>query len=289
MPPILRAIRPHQWSKNLLVLLPALAAHQAVTGDTLLALVTAMASMSFLASAVYLMNDVADVESDRRHPTKRQRPIAAGEISVGTATALASGLAAISFLLAWTLPTLFLWVWAGYLVATTGYSLGLKRLLALDVLILAALYTVRVIAGAVAVDVPLSRWFLAFSVFVFTSLALLKRATESWGAQGRDEAALSGRGWRVEDLPVLVALGMACAVASALVYCLYITGEDVVQLYSRPDLLWLGLPVILYWLARAWVLGQRGEMHDDPVAFALTDPASWACLIFFGFTLWLAT
>ncbi len=289
LPPLLRALRPHQWSKNLLVLLPALAAHRLSEVDVFVAVVAATASMSALASATYLMNDLTDIEVDRLHPTKRHRPLAAGTLSKGTAMVAALVLVLGSLALAWTLPRLFLAVWGAYLVTTTAYSMGLKRLLALDVLVLSALYTVRVVAGAAAAEVPLSRWFLAFSVFLFLSLALLKRAIESWGAQARALEALDGRGWRVDDLPILVSLGLGSGVAAALVYCLYITGDDVIRLYSRPDVLWLGLPVILYWLARAWVLAHRGETSDDPVAFALRDRASWICLAVFGAAVWLAT
>ena len=270
-------------------MLPVLAAHRLFEPGVLVAVGAAVASMSALASATYLINDLADVEADRRHPTKRHRPLAAGTLARSTAIGAAGALIVLSFALAWLLPRPFLAVWGSYLVTTAAYSMGLKRILALDVLVLSALYTVRVVAGAVAVDVPLSRWFLAFSVFLFLSLALLKRAIESWGARARAAEALDGRGWRVDDLPILVSLGMSSGVAAALVYCLYITGDDVMRLYSRPDVLWLGLPVILYWLARAWVMAHRGEMEDDPVAFALGDRASWVCLLFFGAVVWMAT
>lgn len=283
-----RALRPHQWAKNLLILVPALAAHSALTGTLALTLGAAVLAFSLLASAVYLVNDVADAEHDRLHPTKRHRPVASGALSRGAALGMAGFLAVASLILALRLPREFLWVWLVYLGLTSAYSGGLKRRVVLDVIILAALYTARVVAGAAAVQVPLSRWFLAFSVFVFTSLALLKRAVESLDARERQTSTLGGRGWRVEDLPILMAMGAACAVAAALVYCLYITGEDVVRLYTRPDLLWIGLPVMLYWLTRAWLLALRGEVHDDPVVFALRDPASYVVVAAFGLTLWLA-
>ncbi|MDH5590820.1 MAG: UbiA family prenyltransferase [Gemmatimonadota bacterium] len=284
MHPALRLIRPHQWAKNLLLLLPAAAAHRvgevAVGGD----LVRAVISFSLLASAVYAANDVADAPHDRLHPTKKARPVASGAVGTGPALALAGVLAGVSLAVAWSLPRPFLWTWAVYLALTTGYSLGLKRVVMLDVIILAALYTVRVVAGSAAVDVPLSRWFLAFAVFFFASLALLKRAVESVGGN----AAIPGRGWREGDLPVLTALGAGSAVAAALVYCLYITGDDVLRLYGRPDLLWMGLPILLYWIGRAWLLAHRGEVHDDPVVFALRDGSSWGALLLMALTVWLA-
>ncbi len=284
----LRALRPHHWAKNLLLLLPAVAAHLAPTLEVAGELALAFVSFSLLASAGYLVNDVADAAGDRLHPTKRGRPVADGTMRSGVALAVAAGLALVSLLLALRLPDEFLWAWAAYLVMTAAYSGGLKAVVVLDVVLLAAFYTVRVVAGAAAVDVPLSRWFLAFSVFVFLSLALLKRASESVRARSEGAEVLPGRGWRAEDLPVLLAFGAASAGAGALVYCLYITSEDVIALYARPDLLWLGLPVILYWLARAWLLALRGEVHEDPLVFALTDAASWMSLAVFALAVWLA-
>lgn len=286
----LRAIRVHQWAKNGLLVVPALAAHLEPGPGLLLTLLLAFASFSLLASAVYLLNDLVDLEHDRAHPLKRNRPLAAGKITPGGALAVMAVFAAGSFLLSLTLPTGFLWAWVSYLVLTTAYSFFLKRIVMLDVVVLAALYTVRVVAGAAAVEVPLSRWFLAFSVFVFLSLAMVKRLVETRGLAGLpaespsetssetpvEGKTLAGRGWRSEDEPLLLGFGTAAAAASALVYCLYITGDEVVGLYGRPDLLWLGLPILLYWLARVWLLANRGELHDDPVVFALTDGASYA-------------
>lgn len=272
----LRAIRVHQWAKNGLLVLPALAAHLGPEPATLARLVAAFVSFSLLASAVYLLNDLADLEHDRAHPVKRLRPLAAGEIGSGQVLVAMAVLAALSFALALTLPGAFLATWASYLVLTTAYSFALKRVVVLDVVILAGLYTVRVVAGAAAVTVPLSRWFLAFSVFVFLSLAMLKRVVEVRGVAAREGDLVAGRGWRVDDMALLMGFGTASAVAGTLVYCLYITGDEVLRLYGRPDLLWGGLPVLLYWLARVWLLANRGEVHEDPLLFALRDRASWA-------------
>lgn len=291
----LRLLRPHQWSKNLLVLVPALAAHRGVEGTVPGRLALAFFFFSFVASAFYVVNDLLDLPHDRAHPTKRFRPLAAGEVPPGGAAALAfllaAGAAAGTVLL---LPPAFGLALLVYAVLTLGYSAGLKRVVFLDVLVLAALYTVRVVAGAAAVEVPLSRWFLAFSVFVFLSLALVKRAIELRGlaAGGRradDAPAAPGRGWLVSDLPVLRSLGLSSAVAGALVYCLYITSEDVLRLYSTPDWLWLGLPLLLYWLGRVWILAARDEVADDPVVFALRDPTSYAVAVLLALSVWMAT
>ena len=285
----LRLLRPHQWSKNLLLVVPAVAAHRAPDAVLLGRLSLAVLIFSLAASGLYAINDALDAEHDRSHPEKRMRPVASGEISPAAAitagAVLLAGAAAGSAL--WMPLAFSLWL-AGYAVLSASYSAGLKRVLMLDVVLLSALYTVRVVAGAAAVDVALSRWFLAFSVFVFVSLALLKRAAEARGAREEGRPDLGGRGWRVEDLPVLLALGSACAVAASLVYCLYITGDDVLALYGSPDLLWLGLPVLLYWLSRAWLLAFRGVVHQDPVVFALRDPVSYACLIALAGVVWLA-
>jgi 4-hydroxybenzoate polyprenyltransferase len=278
----------HQWAKNLLLALPALAAHLGPTPAVLGALLLAFFSFSLLASAVYLVNDLADLEHDRAHPTKRARPIAAGQIGPAAAAVAAAALAAGALLLALRLPPQFLQVWGGYLAITTLYSFGLKRLVVLDVMVLGALYTARVVAGAAAVDVPLSRWFLAFAVFLFSSLAILKRMVEGLGVADREEQRLGGRGWEVADIPVLLGFGAACSVASALVYCLYITSDEVLRLYAHPDVLWLGLPVVLYWLGRMWLLANRGLVHEDPLLFALRDRVSWVVGAVMAVTLWLA-
>ncbi len=285
----LRAVRVHQWAKNGLLVVPAVAGHLVPSGALGWALLRAFLAFSLLASAVYLVNDLVDLEHDRAHPTKRNRPLAAGAISAGAALAVAALLAALSLLLALTLPEAFLQAWAVYLGLTTAYSFGIKRVVVMDVLVLAALYTIRVVAGAAAVTVPLSRWFLAFSVLLFTSLALLKRMVESLGAAEREADGLGGRGWQVRDLPVLLGFGIASAVGAAVIYCLYISGDDVLALYSRPDVLWLGLPVLLYWLARTWLLGHRGEVHEDPLVFALTDPTSYGVVAVFVLIVVMAT
>jgi 4-hydroxybenzoate polyprenyltransferase len=270
-----RALRVHQWAKNLLLVLPALAAHRTPTPALVGPLLLAFLSYSLLASAVYLVNDIEDIENDRLHPTKRDRPLASGQMSEKAAAAVAAGLAAVALALTLALPPRFRMVWAAYLALSSGYSFGLKKVVVLDVMVLGALYTSRVIAGAAAVEVPLSRWFLPFTVFFFSSLAIVKRMVEAQGAAEREVEDLAGRGWSVQDIPVLLGFGAACSVASALVYCLYITSDEVRQLYARPDWLWLGLPILLYWLGRVWLLANRGEVHEDPVLFALRDRPSY--------------
>ena len=275
--PLLRALRPHQWVKNGLLLLPILAAHLRWDLALLADVVTGLASFSLLASAVYIANDLADLRYDRRHPSKRHRPLAAGDLSIPAGAAAMVVLAATSALLALRLPDAFAAALAAYLVVNVGYSWGLKRLLVLDVILLAALYTVRVVAGAALAQIELTSWFLAFSVFLFLSLALLKRVVEL--RAGGTEAS-AGRSYRTSDLPVLQAAGPSAGVMSALVYCLYITGP-VRGLYDDPELLWLGLPVLLYWIVRVWILALRGEVDEDPVVFVAGDPGSYLSMAAF--------
>jgi len=277
--PWMRLIRVHQWAKNGLLILPAAAAHLMPTADRIVALGTAVISFSFLASALYILNDLADLEHDRAHATKRHRPLASGAIRPVPALALMAVLGTTSLGLALSLPASFLAAWAVYLVLSVSYSWSFKRVVVLDVVALSALYTVRVVAGSAAVDVPLSRWFLAFSVFLFVSLALLKRTVEVGGARTAGKEDIPGRGWKSADISLLQNLGVGSAVTSALVYCLYITDPQATELYRRPDILWIGLPIFFYWVGRIWLLTGRGQVHEDPVVFALRDRVSYVVVL----------
>jgi len=273
---LLRALRAYQWAKNILLFVPLLTAHVLMDPDALLAAALAFVSFSLAASAVYLANDVADLQDDRRHPTKRARPLASGELHIGYALLLVPGLLAAAFAIAILLPPDFGLLLAMYLAVNLAYSLGLKRAPLLDVFVLAGLYTMRILAGAAAVDVPVSHWLLAFSLFAFLSLALAKRFVEVSNVASRDESRVGGRGYVAGDGDVLAMLGVACAGLSTLVFALYITSPAVVVLYSTPSILWLAVPVLLYWMSRVWFLAHRGELHEDPLLFALHDPASYA-------------
>ena len=279
--PLFRTLRPHQWAKNALLLLPALAAHVAWTAALALTLLAGFAGFSLLASALYLFNDIHDLPHDRLHPTKCRRPLASGQLSIRLAAGTAVVLLVVSAVLAACLPPSFRLSLAAYVVLNLAYSLDLKRRPLLDVIVLATLYATRVVAGAALVDVPLSRWFLALSLFLFFSLALVKRVAELQAVPEGAGGFVSGRSYLRADVPALVALGAACTAASALVYCLYVTGDEAGRLYRHPDVLWVGLPLLLYWQARIWLITGRGSMHDDPVAFTLRDRASYAVLIAF--------
>jgi len=270
-----QALRLHQWVKNLLIFLPLLAAHQIGDGATLMRAVLAFLAFGMTASAVYLLNDLLDLPADRRHPTKCRRPFAAGDLPLAwglwLVPLLLGGATLIS--LSW-LPILFLAVLGGYFILTTAYSFVLKRVPILDVMMLASLYTIRVVAGAAAVAVVPSFWLLAFSMFIFLSLALVKRFTELQGLLERGELTATGRGWHVDDLPLVQTLGTASGLVCVLVAALYVDSESARRLYATPEALWLICPLLLYWVSRLWFKTHRGQVQDDPVVFALRDRIS---------------
>lgn len=269
-----RALRLHQWAKNLLVFVPLLSAHMVMDPTSVERALLAFLAFGLCASSVYLLNDLVDLPLDRAHPRKRHRPFAAGELSPLTGLVLAPILLATAFVIALWLPERFLFVLAGYYLLTFAYSFRLKRVEMLDVIVLAALYTARIIAGAAAIAVPLSFWLLAFSMFLFLSLALIKRFTELALMRDNGLASAAGRGYRIDDLSLLGTLGVSSGYLSVLVLALYINSRDSEALYHHPKMLWLLCPLLLYWISRSWSLTYRGRMHDDPLLFALKDPAS---------------
>jgi 4-hydroxybenzoate polyprenyltransferase len=272
----LRALRLHQWLKNLLLLVPLLSAHRYGDPQALWASLVALGCFGLAASAIYLINDLADLEDDRRHGRKRRRPFAAGTLPLAVGWFAAPILIAMTTVAAWRwLPHGFFLVLLIYLALTSAYSFRLKRLMALDVITLATLYTLRLVAGAEAIGVPISFWALTFSLFVFTSLALIKRFTELKSARAAGHRdPLPGRGYRPDDLEMVSALGAAAGYLSVLVLALYVQDAATATLYPAPRVLWLACPLLLYWISRVWLIAHRGGMHDDPVVFALRDRAS---------------
>lgn len=273
----IRAMRPHQWAKNTLVFLPLLAAHQIANGQVLLLAVVAFVSYGLCASSVYVLNDLLDLDADRAHPRKRKRPFAAGDASLMQGAAMVPILLGASAGIALTLPQAFLAVLAGYYLTTLAYSLWLKRLVVVDVIALAGLYTSRIIAGAAATSILPSFWLLALSMFLFLSLALVKRYSELRAVRQIEKTRAAGRGYEVDDLPLLMSLGNASGLLSVLVLALYVNSPDVHTLYRHAYFLWLILPILLFWICRVWMKTHRGEMHDDPVVFAARDRVSLTC------------
>jgi 4-hydroxybenzoate polyprenyltransferase/phosphoserine phosphatase len=269
----LRAIRPHQWLKNILVFLPLIAAHL-TAADALLAAGVTFLALSLTASGTYVANDLLDLPDDRRHPSKRKRPLASGAVPLQHGLLLAPGLVLAGLGLAATVGLATLGMVASYLVLTSAYTLLLKRRMFIDVVTLATLYTIRVLAGGVAVGVALSPWFLAFSMFLFLMLAIVKRYQELHGLKARDTDKASGRNYHVSDLPILAALGGASGFAAVLVLALYLNTPAVDARYSRPEVLWLLCPLLVYWIGRVMMLTNRGYVDDDPIIFAVRDRPS---------------
>lgn len=276
-----RGLRVHQWAKNLLIAVPLVTAHRWDEPDLILSTLLAMAAFSLLASGTYLINDLLDLEVDRAHPTKRNRPLAAGHLSPGAGRVLAALLILGGGALALPLGTGFQAMLLGYLVTTLAYSLRLKRVPMLDVVVLAGLYSARILAGHAAVGIPHSEWLLAFATFLFLSLALVKRYAELRLMRDREQAGAAGRGYVVEDLPLLGQLGTAAGFLAVLVFALYINSGQVRVLYRYPEALWPVIPLLLYWVARVWREAHHGRMNADPVLYALTDRTSYAVGVLF--------
>ena len=274
--PWIKEIRPRQWAKNALIFAPLLAAHQL---DGLGACIAAFIAFSLLASSVYLVNDMLDLKADRAHPRKRERPFAAAAIPILGGAIAAPGLALSAILIALIFtPTAFLGVLAVYYVLTFAYSLTLKRQLILDIWTLSGLYTLRIVAGAAAAALPLSPWMLGFSIFLFLSLAAVKRMAELDDQVKRGVEKTEGRAYRTTDLPVVRGLAMSTGTASVLALALYISSPEAQMIYSAPQLLWFVCLLMLYWVSRMVMVTHRGDMHDDPVVFAMKDRVSLAVL-----------
>ena len=271
---ILRALRPHQWAKNVLVLVPLFTAHRLGELDALASSVAALVAFSLCASSVYVLNDMLDLEADRAHPRKSKRPFASGDLSLATGLALSPALLAVAALIAAFLPVKFELALGVYYVLTCAYSTILKRFLLVDAVALAGLYTLRIIGGAGAATVALSFWLLLFSVFLFLSLAFVKRYAELDSLRRRQKLQALGRGYRVEDLQVLQSFGTASGYLSVLVLALYINSPEIEPLYHRPKAIWMLCVLLLYWISRVWMTAHRGGMHDDPVVYALRDRVS---------------
>jgi 4-hydroxybenzoate polyprenyltransferase len=269
-----KMLRIHQWMKNCLLFVPLLAAHQITNTDAWLALIMAFFSFSLCASSVYIVNDLLDLESDRQHPRKCMRPFASGLIPASVGVALAPVLLLSSLALALHVGSHFLSWLLFYFVLTCAYSGGLKRLMLVDCLILAMLYTLRIVAGAAAISMGLSFWLLAFSVFLFLSLAFVKRYAELEVQLLSGKQKTHGRGYYTSDAPLLQTMGMASGYAAILVLAFYLNSEDVTKLYKTPELVWGAVPIMLFWISWMWMKAHRGEMHDDPLVFAVKDKAS---------------
>jgi len=272
---LVKAMRPHQWLKNLLLLLPLVLAHKMNDGHRILLSLLAFVCFSFAASSIYVLNDLLDLEADRHHQRKRRRPFAAAIVPIPWGLGLSLGLALVSFSVGWLAVSLdFLGMLLLYTAISLSYSLFFKRRLLVDVVILAGLYSLRILAGCVAIDVLISPWLITFATFFFLSLAFVKRYSELTLLDPAQAGQLKGRSYSVDDLPIIESVGPTSGYMAVLVLCLYINSDVVVTLYKRPQVLWLMCPILLYWITRIWFFARRRALIDDPVLFATTDRVS---------------
>lgn len=276
--PYVKALRPHQWLKNILVFLPMLAGHQ-FNAATLAFAVAAFIAYSLIASSVYVVNDMTDLNADRAHPRKRKRPFASGAVPLSHGMIMAAALFLLGAIVSLSVGLSFFAVVCGYFVLTTAYSLHLKRKMVIDICVLAGLYTMRIVAGAVATGIPLSVWMLAFAIFFFLSLAAVKRQAELVDSARRGTLRARGRGYNVGDLPIITMIAIAAGYVSILVLVLYLDSPDVIVLYKAPIMLWGIGPVLLYWITRTVMTAHRGHMHDDPLVYAARDRTSQICMV----------
>jgi len=285
----MQLVRAHQWLKNLLLFVPIIAAHQFSPIHIWVSLLMAFVAFNLCASSVYLTNDLLDLDSDRSHPRKRMRPFAAGSAPVSIGMSLAPAFFVISMMMAWAVEGKFFPFLVLYFTLSCAYSWGLKRIVLVDCVTLAMLYTVRIIAGAMAAGLGLSFWLLAFSVFLFLSLAFVKRFAELVVHINSNKIKTHGRGYLTSDAPLIQTLGISSGYASVLVLALYLNSSAVLKLYNTPEFIWGTVPLMAFWVSWMWMRAHRGEMHDDPLVFALTDKASILTGFLFAGFLWAGT
>ncbi len=289
----IKAIRLHQWAKNTLIFLPPLLAHER-DANTMVSALMAFLSVSFCASATYIINDLLDIEADRKHPRKKNRAFASGDLSPIAGIGIVAGFFAIAIALALALPHVFaalpgyqgihevlpkpyrFLVWLLIYTATTlAYSFRLKRAVLVDVIVLSGLYTIRIMAGSSATGVGISPWLAAFSIFFFLSLAFVKRFAELELMVLNNRSKASGRGYHTSDIEQLRSFGTASGYASVVVFTMYVSSLNAGSLYEHVARLWLLVPILILWISRTWMLASRGELHEDPVVYAITDRHSW--------------
>lgn len=279
----IKQLRVYQWVKNTLVVVPLILSQTYYEDLNAFYVIAAFFCFSFLASATYIFNDILDINADRVHPTKKFRPIAHGDIPLPSAIIVALVIGLGSLITAYFISLKFLFVLIGYLCITLFYSSKLKRYMGLDIVALAGLYTIRVVAGAAVIGEIVSFWLLSFSMFIFFALALTKRCAEMKMLEKEGKEQASGRDYSVDDYPVFMAFGAASSMMSVLMFAFYINSDVLENQYQTPEGLWLVLPALVYWLLRVWVKTHRGEMTDDPIIFAFKDRGSLILGLITGF------
>lgn len=283
---LLKQIRPHQWVKNVLIFLPALAGHKFFEGEILAQCVGGFIGFSLLASFVYVFNDLVDISSDRNHHSKKNRPFASGNLSVKWGIVLLPFLFFGAISIGSLLPAKYLGWLSVYFILNIAYSFYVKQQVVLDIIALSMMYTLRIFAGSGATGVPISEWLLSFSTLFFFSLACIKRHTEI--GRSKNKLTLDGRGYRQIDYSLVQSLGVGTGLLSILIILLYLQSKEVRSLYTHPEYLWSLTPILLFWISRIWLLTNRDQVHDDPVVFAVKDKVSWACVGLFALVVTIA-
>ncbi len=278
---LIKALRLHQWAKNALLFVPLMAAHE-LQAERWLSTLLAFVAFGMCASATYIVNDLFDLASDRAHPRKRARPFAAATLTIPFGLALIVILLPLSLWLAASISLPFFGLMIVYVIVTLMYSARLKQLAIVDVLVLASLYTHRILAGGEVSDVVISNWLLAVSLFMFLSLALVKRCAELEVMSEGGRTSAAGRGYRTSDLSYLISMGIASGFVAVMLLALYIDSQENGEMYPHAEVLWLILPLMLFWIMRLWLKIARMEIHDDPLLFAITDRASWIVAFLVG-------
>ncbi len=269
-----KAVRVYQWLKNSLLFVPLVTSHEWNNVYSVMGVVLGFLSFGLCASSGYIFNDLLDLDSDRNHPRKRYRPFAGGDLSLWTGSALMVALQLAGLIIAAALSWKFFLLVVVYSALSLAYTLHLKTYVLIDVLVLAGLYTMRIVAGAVLIDVPLSFWLFAFSIFIFFSLALVKRCSELITLSKTDREYAGRRDYSVSDLDHLREMGIASGYLAIIIFALYINSSDVVLRYAHPKVLWMIVPILFYWVSRLWLKTGRGEMKDDPIIFSIKDRGS---------------
>ncbi|MFY8160537.1 MAG: UbiA family prenyltransferase [Candidatus Kapaibacteriota bacterium] len=286
---LIKELRILQWIKNLILIIPLILAHKIADVDLLFNSTIAFFSFSFVASAVYILNDLSDLTSDRQHRSKKYRPFASGHLRLQYAFVLVPTLLIVSFVLSFLFLNInFSIILLFYFVITSLYSLYIKKIAILDILILASLYAIRIFAGGIATNIYLSPWLIGFTLFMFLSLAIVKRFTELNYLKMENIQKTIGRGYTVDDISLLRTMGISSGFLSIMVLVLYLNSEEVKVLYSTPSLLWALAPLLLYWVMNLWLIAERGKMTDDPVVFAAKDKSSYIVSLLIAFIIYLA-
>lgn len=273
----IKLLRVRQYVKNALVFVPLLTSHR-FTLEAIVSSALAFVAFSFCASAVYILNDLVDLQADRHHPKKKSRPLASGALPIWPAAALSLGLLAAAAATSLSISVQFAETLAAYFALTTAYTFVLKRKMLVDVVVLSLLYSVRVVGGGIAAEAPVSEWLLAFSMFIFTTLALLKRYVELTRRLDAELVDPGNRNYKTGDIGIVAALAAAAGFNAVTVFALYISSDNARQLYAHPKVLWLICPLLMYWIGRALMMAHRRYMDDDPIVFAMKDRPSLVIL-----------